>query len=603
MNTKKLLIIICILANQFINSANAQAPQSFNYQAVARDGTGAVLSNQSVSFRISLLQGSVTGTNVYSETHPVTTNQFGLVNFAIGGGTLVNGSFANINWAQGPYFVQVELDATGGSTYVIMNTAQLLSVPYAQFAEKSGNHINAGTGITISNDTITNTGDLSITNELQTLSISNDTVFLTNGGFAKLPKTGKNTLYLSGNLTDAQAAQRITDELGVNTQYIIINNCPNLTSLNLSAAIDIIDLKITNCFNLVTVNLSGLTNVLQDFTIDNTAITTLALNNLSKVNNNIQIHYNGATLSIPNLTGVYGGFGIWGGSGLTSILLPSLNMVYGNFSFYSNTFTISGSNISNIQLTNLVSLNSALSISSTSLTSLSLPCQRFVGGLSILCANLSLFALPNANFIGSTFRIASSSLTSFTCGADSIGLIENWNCPNLSSLSFPNLTYISSFTIGGLDGNLPSLASLTMPNLQTVVSNFIISNPTSLTSLSLPSLVTTSNNSFGISNQPSLQSVSIPNLASCYGISVTNNSLLNQINVSSLNSFSSFSSVGNKLNSTSINGLLSHFVSIAPSITGKSILLNNQNPTAPPTGQGVLNKQTLINNGNTVTTD
>jgi hypothetical protein len=146
MNTKKLLIIICILANQFIKSANAQAPQSFNYQAVARDASGAVLSNQAVSFRISLLQGSATGTNVYSETHPATTNQFGLVNFAIGGGTLVSGSFANINWAQGPYFVQVELDATGGSNYVIMNTTQLLSVPYAMYAASSGSSIPGPAG-------------------------------------------------------------------------------------------------------------------------------------------------------------------------------------------------------------------------------------------------------------------------------------------------------------------------------------------------------------------------------------------------------------------------------------------------------------------------
>jgi hypothetical protein len=131
MNTKKLLIIICILANQFINSAKAQAPQSFNYQAVARDAAGSVISNQAVSFRISLLQGSATGTNVYSETHAVTTNQFGLVNFAIGVGTVVSGSFANINWAGGAYFVKVELDATGGSTYVVMSTTQLISVPYA----------------------------------------------------------------------------------------------------------------------------------------------------------------------------------------------------------------------------------------------------------------------------------------------------------------------------------------------------------------------------------------------------------------------------------------------------------------------------------------
>jgi hypothetical protein len=158
METKKLLIIICILANQFFNTVNAQAPQSFNYQAVARDASGAVLSNQAVNFRISLLQGSTTGVISYTETHSVTTNILGLVNFAIGGGTVVNGNFAEINWAQGPYFAQIELDANNSGTYVVMSTTQLLSVPYAQYAEKSGNPtLQAGSGITIQNDSIINT--------------------------------------------------------------------------------------------------------------------------------------------------------------------------------------------------------------------------------------------------------------------------------------------------------------------------------------------------------------------------------------------------------------------------------------------------------------
>jgi hypothetical protein len=141
MNTKKLLFIIFILANQFINSAKAQVPQSFNYQAVARDASGAVLSNQAVSFRISLLQGSAAGTSAYTETHSVTTNTLGLVNFAIGGGTVVSGNFATINWAQGPYFAQIELDAANNGTYVVMSTTQLLSVPYAMYAASSGSSI------------------------------------------------------------------------------------------------------------------------------------------------------------------------------------------------------------------------------------------------------------------------------------------------------------------------------------------------------------------------------------------------------------------------------------------------------------------------------
>jgi hypothetical protein len=160
MNTKKLLIIICILANQFINSAKAQAPQSFNYQAVARDAAGAVISNQAVSFRISLLQGSATGTNVYSETHAVNTNLFGLVNFAIGNGTILSGNFSTINWAGGTYFVKVELDATGGSTYVLMSTTQLISVPYALASNSLTLQSPNGT---FWNVNVSNTGALSTT--------------------------------------------------------------------------------------------------------------------------------------------------------------------------------------------------------------------------------------------------------------------------------------------------------------------------------------------------------------------------------------------------------------------------------------------------------
>jgi hypothetical protein len=123
----------------------AQAPQSFNYQAIARNGSGTILSNQNVSFRISILQTSITGTSVYSETHAVLTNQTGIVNFAIGNGVVGSGNFNSINWASGPYFIKVELDANGGSNYVVMSTAQLLSVPYSLYSNKSNEGANLKT--------------------------------------------------------------------------------------------------------------------------------------------------------------------------------------------------------------------------------------------------------------------------------------------------------------------------------------------------------------------------------------------------------------------------------------------------------------------------
>ncbi len=118
--------------------AYAQSPQFFNYQAVIRDNTGQVIENQNVSLRVTILEGSVGGTNVYQEEHSVTTNGFGLVNIEIGNGSVVSGDFALIGWGTNSYFVQIELDETGGTSYQLMGVSQLLSVPYAMYANTSG---------------------------------------------------------------------------------------------------------------------------------------------------------------------------------------------------------------------------------------------------------------------------------------------------------------------------------------------------------------------------------------------------------------------------------------------------------------------------------
>lgn len=125
---KNLLSLLFILAGL---AASAQAPNLFKYQAVARDVAGDVLANQSVGFEISILQNSSGGTSVYTETHAVTTNQHGLANLSIGGGAVVSGTFNTIDWGNAIYFLQVKMDASGGTAYVLMGSSQLLSVPYA----------------------------------------------------------------------------------------------------------------------------------------------------------------------------------------------------------------------------------------------------------------------------------------------------------------------------------------------------------------------------------------------------------------------------------------------------------------------------------------
>lgn len=116
----------------------AQSPEMFKYQGVARDNSGNILSNQSIGLKISILENSSTGNVVYSETHSVSTNQFGLFNVEIGNGTVVSGTFSSIGWGSTTHYTQVEMDATGGTSYQLMGVSQLLSVPYALYAKSSG---------------------------------------------------------------------------------------------------------------------------------------------------------------------------------------------------------------------------------------------------------------------------------------------------------------------------------------------------------------------------------------------------------------------------------------------------------------------------------
>jgi hypothetical protein len=132
--------IIGIMTNLLISVlVIAQTPDKMSFQAVIRDATGKLIINQPVGLRISILQGSTVGTAVYIETQTPTTNANGLISTEIGGGTVVSGNFTTINWPSDSYFLKTETDPSGGSNYTISGTNQLLTVPYAKYAEKAGN--------------------------------------------------------------------------------------------------------------------------------------------------------------------------------------------------------------------------------------------------------------------------------------------------------------------------------------------------------------------------------------------------------------------------------------------------------------------------------
>ena len=131
---KQLYFLLALLVTTLVF---AQTPQGFNYQATVRDNSGELVVNQNVYFKFNVIQGSQTRVPVYIETHYASTDDLGQVGLVIGEGTATTGVFSEIDWSLGNYFLGIELD--NGSGYVAMGTTQMLSVPYALYAESSGN--------------------------------------------------------------------------------------------------------------------------------------------------------------------------------------------------------------------------------------------------------------------------------------------------------------------------------------------------------------------------------------------------------------------------------------------------------------------------------
>lgn len=246
---KKLFTFFVLIALFF--GAMAQAPQMFSYQAVVRNSSNTLITNQTVGVRISILQGGAFGNAVYVETHTEPTNENGLLIIDVGDGTVQQGSFESINWANGPYFLKSEIDPDGGTDYAVMTIQQLLSVPYSLYAQ------NAGNGFSGDYNDLTNTpviptvpenvsafindaGYLTSFTEQQVLSIRQDTIFLTGGSFVKLPEGFDGDYY---SLTNTPTIPTVPTNISVfnnDAGYITNDNLPEIPTVpeNVSAFVN-----------------------------------------------------------------------------------------------------------------------------------------------------------------------------------------------------------------------------------------------------------------------------------------------------------------------------------------------------------------------------
>ena len=243
---KKLITLLTIFFAVLSTTIYAQSQPYFNYQAVIRDNTGGLLINRLVNLKIAIREGNATGTISYQEVHTTTTNAFGLVNLVVGAGAPLQGSMPAVNWGDDTHFIDIELDANNTGVYTQMGATQILSVPYAlnartvefnddadadptneiqQFVlqnnvlylDNGGNFVNLNPYLDNTDNQVISVFDSTTTirnmlisggnkvtfsvadidndsiNELQTVFMLNDTLYLSRGGFIDLKPYLDNT--------------------------------------------------------------------------------------------------------------------------------------------------------------------------------------------------------------------------------------------------------------------------------------------------------------------------------------------------------------------------------------------------------------------------
>ncbi|NQY30846.1 MAG: hypothetical protein HRT69_15440 [Flavobacteriaceae bacterium] len=131
---KTLIVLVLVICQVLITQVQAQ---SFNYQAVVRDASNTVVVNQSIGVQLKIIEGSPTGTIVYTETHLITSNGYGVITLSVGAGTTTD-TFSTINWSLQNQWLAISVDISGGISYVAMGTSKLQHVPYSSYAKTSG---------------------------------------------------------------------------------------------------------------------------------------------------------------------------------------------------------------------------------------------------------------------------------------------------------------------------------------------------------------------------------------------------------------------------------------------------------------------------------
>lgn len=448
---------------------------------------------------------------------------------------------------------------------------------------------------------------------------------------------GKTFLVLSGDITNEEAAIKIAQEFGPNTQFVSILFTTQLTTVDLSMATNLVEVRIESNEALETVDLSNLVSIDDGLDVFENSLTSIDLNSL-ETSRFVSFVESGLTsLDLSNLTRAASVFfrepqltdlslGLVTSStidfedgALTNLDLSSLVDTEG---LELNIFL---ENLSSIDI-NGITQAEQINIGSTSLTAIDMSNLVTCGRLTLFeNSQLSSVNLDNLMTVDETLSINSSIVPNLDLSnLTSVGRLFIGSNGNLIDVDVSKVIDANSVSI---IGNL-NLMSVDFDNLETVSEDLIISSNEQLNSINLTSLVSVAN--VNIAFNELLSTLNLDDLMSSDFLMVTSNSSLNTLDLASLSSVgfidlssnnlsainldawsasvdigTSFTAqfAGNNLDSSVINYLLSVLVGINPTLMDGRIDLRQFNSPAPPTGQGLIDVSTLESNGNTVDTD
>ncbi|MEO6690755.1 MAG: hypothetical protein ABIO44_00305 [Saprospiraceae bacterium] len=622
----------------------AQVPQGFSFQGIANEALGKPASDKDIKVEIKLLQGSGTGTILYKEVHQAHTNSNGLYSLGIGMGVPTFKLFSEVEWKNSPIFISVSLDINNGNNFILAGVTQLLSVPYALFAEKSN--------------------------------ISNC----------------HSHFIISGNVSEQEVAQKIKNQLGQCTEFIWILNTSKITSLDLRGIDHLIELRIENNSALKEVllpdlkdidldisilanpllnslNFSNLTSVHGSFTMTNCGIQALDLPLLEKIYNNLIVNENDqlASFTVPKLLEA-GSIFLLSNRMIEEFNFPELIQVFNEFQISTNNL-LSSCLLNRLKEVGKLIVHHNDTLNRLSLTQIDQVSVELVvdgcNSLSVLefasitkAKRISIFEnnslrdvlFPMLNdcnvFLLNDNPALERSIIPALISLGTFGVTRN---NNLSSMGGTNLEHIDYLdiefnqrlqfinlykltTVGYITIN--SNISLTNVNFDALVESngeMHFTNCDLITTFSLP--IANKLGRVDVFNNKKLLQINFPQLSEVADFSVSNNLDLVAVDLDNLSSITGpgdgeglfcgghryltniklknlkfiksgiLNLAGNSLSSNQVNSILNTMNAITPSISNYNLYLSDQNPPAPPDGKGLKDKISLINNGNNVITD